>query len=842
MPNNKFISKVMKQMQQQNTIYRLRVNENSLSRLTKNIADMGGSAMKILMVISSPEECATYKAYLQSSPAHAFSIFEAGCAEQAYALSCEHRPQCVVLEHSLAGLPTPEWLAQLTMDETTGNDAVVLMVEASSLNAIAGQLKNGPYEFLCKDNLRPEQLIKAIVDAVAAAQSKRAQRLKTEWFGKSSADRSASRFQRLFECNLMPMGLWTMENGIFAANPAMLKLLGCTMEELMNRRLGSSEWTPLEYQELDAKARAEMLETGICTPYEKELTAVDGSRIPVIIGAASFDGQGEAGVFFALNLTELKLARKALRESNARYSAIVEAMPEILFTALPDGKCDFFNQKFYDYTGLSAEEAIGFGWFNILHSDDAEQTATLWRESVETGKAFETDYRFRSAEGEYRWFRGRAMPLRDESGKVSKWLGVCMDITQQKLIEQERENLLFRERQARDLAETANLAKDEFIALISHELRTPLNSMLGWTNILRSQKVDEETFQQGLETIERSAKSQVTLIEDLIDSAMIAMGKMRIKLAKVHLESVIQSALDVVTPAAEGKSITLQFHMQTPVNEVFGDAARLQQVVWNLLSNAVKFTPEGGLIEIIVRTVEKNVEITVRDSGQGISPELLPLIFDRFQQADLSRTRRFGGLGLGLSLVKQLVELHGGTVGVESPGEGLGTSFTVRLPLRIRASGMLKISMLKALKKDEANYVGQSSLRNLRVLVVDDDADALEISAIVLKQQGALVTQANSASQAYAILSNAAKEQMPQVLLSDIGMPDEDGYSLIRRVRALPPEQGGSIPAVAVTAFTSAEDRRRALDTGFQAHLAKPIDTDELIEIIARISQRSLAS
>jgi PAS domain S-box-containing protein len=825
-------------MQQQNTTDRLGVNKNHFVRLTQNIADMGKSAMKILMIASSLAECATYKAYLESSSSYSFSITESDNLDEACALSNESQPQCIVLDYSLTGAQTPEFISRLTMDETTGDGAVVLMVEAKSINVIAGQLKYSPYQFLCKDYLRAEHFPQAIQQAVEMAQINRAQQLKKEWFKKQDQDGSESRFQKLFECNLMPMGLWTMERGIFAANQAMLDLLGCRMQDLMNRKLGTLEWTPPEYQDLDDKARAELRETGICTPYEKELIAIDGSHIPVIIGAASFDGQGEAGVFFALNLTELKQARKALVESNMRYSAIVEAMPEILFTALPDGKSDFFNQKFYEYTGLSAEEATGFGWFNVLHSDDAEQTATLWRESVETGKPFETDYRFRSLTGEYRWFRGRAVPLCDESGNISKWQGVCMDITLQKVIEQERENLLFRERQARDLAETANLAKDEFIALISHELRTPLNSMLGWTNILRSQKVDEETFQQGLETIERSAKSQVTLIEDLIDSAMIAMGKMRIRPEKIHLESVIQSALDVVIPAAEAKSISLQFHMQALNDDLLGDSGRLQQVIWNLLSNAVKFTPENGVVEVAVKTVEKNVEITVRDSGQGISPELLPVIFDRFQQADLSRTRRFGGLGLGLSLVKQLVELHGGMVSVESEGEGLGATFTVKLPLKVKASGILKISMLSALKKSEATNTMQSSLTNLRVLVVDDDPDAREISAIVLKQQGALVIQANSASQAFTILSSTGKDQLPELLLSDIGMPDEDGYSLLRRVRALPPEQGGNIPAVAVTAFTSAEDRRRALDTGFQAHVSKPIDTDELIEIVAKLSNR----
>jgi PAS domain S-box-containing protein len=827
-------------MQEQRTIDRLRVNESHSVRLTKNISDMGASTMRILMVVSSAEERITYKAYLENSSSHSFSITETDSLEEARALSDELPPQCVVLDYSLTGAGTSEFIDTLTMDETTGNAAVVLMVEAKSINAIAGQLKYFPYEFLCKDYLSAEQLSEAIQQTIETAQRNQAQRLKKEWFKQADNTGSDSRFQRLFECNMMPMGLWTMEKGIFSANQAMLNLLGCTMHDLMNRKLGTTDWTPLEYQDLDDNARIELRETGICTPYEKELIAIDGSRVPVIIGAASFDGQGEAGVFFALNLTELKLARKALHEINARYSAIVEALPEILFTALPGGKSDFFNQQFYEYTGLSAEQATGFGWFNILHSDDAEQTATLWRESIETGKPFETDYRFRGATGDYRWFRGRAVPLLDESGNISKWLGLCMDITQQKAIEQERENLLFRERQARDLAETANLAKDEFIALISHELRTPLNAMLGWTNILRSQKVDEETFQQGLETIERSAKSQVTLIEDLIDSAMIAMGKMRIKPEKLNLENVVQSALDVIVPAAEAKSISLQFHMEPLKDDLLGDSSRLQQVVWNLLSNAVKFTPQGGMVEVKIKTVEKNVEITVRDSGQGISPELLPVIFDRFQQADFSRTRRFGGLGLGLSLVKQLVELHGGTVSVESQGEGLGATFTVRLPLKIRASGILKISMLSAMKKSKAAKAMQCPLTNLRVLVVDDDPDAREISAIVLRQQGALVTQANSAGQAFTILSGTDTDQLPQLLLSDIGMPDEDGYSLLRRVRALPPERGGNIPAVAVTAFTSAEDRRRALDTGFQAHVSKPIDTDELVEIVARLSNRSL--
>ncbi len=816
------------------------VTGNSFTHLTQSIASMDRSLIKILIAVASPEECATYKAYLENFSEHPFSIIEAASSEQLYDLYNQLHPQCVVLDYSLAEAETSECINKLTKDEAHHPCGVVLLVPAETINLIARQLKYGAPEFLCKDHLCAEQLQQAIEASMQGVQKSRDQELDKEWFAKSGAQRSESRFQRLFECNMMPMALWTREGGIFAANDAMLNMLGCTMQKLENCQLSSVEWTPPEYQELEQKARRELTELGICTPYEKEVIASDGRRIPVIISSVSFDGRGETGVFFAFNLTELKMARQALHDSNAHYSAIVEAMPEILFTTLPDGNNDFINQQFYQYTGLSAEQAGGFGWFKVLHPGDVEPTATRWRESVETGKSFEGEFRLRSTTGEYRWFRGRAVPLRDEMGKIMRWLGVCMDITHQKVNEQERENLLFRERQARDLAEGANLAKDEFIALVSHELRTPLNAVLGWVNILRSQEVDKETFLHGLETIERSTKTQASLVEDLIDSAMIATGKIRTKLEKVNLERVIQLALDVVLPAAEAKGITLNLSVETHDTYVLGDSARLQQVVWNLLSNAVKFTPESGLIEVIIKTAGKNAEVIVRDTGRGINAELLPTIFERFQQADISRTRRYGGLGLGLSLVKQLVELHGGTVRVESGGEGLGATFTVSLPLRTKASGMLTISMMSALKKDNLMNNRQYSLSGLRVLVVDDDADAREISSIMLRQEGALVTQATSASHAYAILSSAQKENLPDVLISDIGMPDEDGYSLMRRVRTLSPEQGGGIPAVAVTAFTSVEDRRRALDTGFQAHLSKPIDTDEFIEVIARLTNRSL--
>ena len=529
-------------------------------------------------------------------------------------------------------------------------------------------------------------------------------------------------------------------------------------------------------------------------------------------------------------------AQEASPGGDARYRDMIEAMPEILFTALPNGRIDFINHQFYEYTGQSVGSFGEAGWFGALHPEDAATIPVRWREAIETGETFNAEYRFRSSEGSYRWFRCRAVPLRDAANRITKWFGVCMDMTDQKMWEQERETLLLREMQARDLGEVANRTKDEFLAMVSHELRAPLNAVLGWINILRSQEIDEETFNHALETIERSARSQSTLIEDLIDSAMIATGKMRIKLERVNLVSVVQSALDVVVPAAEAKAIAVRFNVKAHNTQVLGDASRLQQVAWNLLSNAVKFTPEGGSVEVTIENADSNAQITVRDTGRGINAESLPYIFERFQRADVKRTKRFGGLGLGLSLVRQLVELHGGSVRAESAGEGQGTTFTVSLPLRARPSGGLSVSMLKALSQVEERGGREQTLSGLRILVVDDDSDAREISAIVLRQQGAKVMQADTAREAFAILMGGESGRLPDLLISDIGMPEEDGYSLIRRIRALPPEQGGKIPAVALTAFTSAEDRRRTLEAGFQVHLSKPIEPNELITVIAGLA------
>jgi PAS domain S-box-containing protein len=380
--------------------------------------------------------------------------------------------------------------------------------------------------------------------------------------------------------------------------------------------------------------------------------------------------------------------------------------------------------------------------------------------------------------------------------------------------------------EARLRAEEANRAKDEFLAVVSHELRTPLNSMLGWTRLLRSGRLDETAFARGLETVERNTLSQAQLIEDLLDVSRIITGKLRLSVEPVDLESIIQTAVDSVRPAAEAKEIRVQTIVDSNAGLVSGDRERLQQVIWNLLTNAIKFTPKRGRVRLQLARVDSHVEITVSDTGQGIDSGFLPNVFDRFRQADSGITRKQGGLGLGLAIVRHLVEMHGGTVQAESEGVGKGSTFVVHLPMI-----PLKRESARGGRKPSAEIRGLehlSSLSSIRVLVVDDEPDTREMLAMVLGECEAEVRTAESAAQTLAILD----EWVPDVLISDIGMPGADGYELIKKIRDLPPDEGGRIPAVALTAYARFEDRMRALGAGFQMHVAKPVEPAELVMVI----------
>jgi len=394
-------------------------------------------------------------------------------------------------------------------------------------------------------------------------------------------------------------------------------------------------------------------------------------------------------------------------------------------------------------------------------------------------------------------------------------------------------SLLESERAARGDAEQANRLKDEFLSTVSHELRTPLHAILGYAQLLLQGKIEEDGVGEGLTVIERNAKLQAQIIEDLLDMSRIISGKVRLDVAAVDLVQVIEAAVATVKPAADAKGIRIQLVLDPRSSAVFGDSGRLQQVVWNLLTNAIKFTPKGGRVQVMLKRVNSHAEICVADNGQGIAPEILPYVFDRFRQGDATTTRQHGGLGLGLSIVKHLIELHGGTVSASSAGSSQGALFVVNLPIQPVHSFDPDPNSPRAMPQN----VGSPplSLEGVRVLVIDDEADSRNLLKRLLEQYDARVTLASSAEEALKLFGS----ERPDVILSDIGMPGRDGYDLIRDIRALRDAEGGNVPAAALTALARVEDRKRAMLAGFQGHITKPVDPGELVAVVATLTGRT---
>ncbi|MEH2090999.1 hybrid sensor histidine kinase/response regulator [Nostoc sp.] len=523
-----------------------------------------------------------------------------------------------------------------------------------------------------------------------------------------------------------------------------------------------------------------------------------------------------------------------LRQSEERYRYLAEAIPQLVWTTKPNGECDFFNQNWCEYTGLTLEQSLGSGWLAALHPDDVQRADKVWSDAVKNSTIYNTEYRFkRAADGSFRWQLARGLPLKDEQGFVVKWFGTCTDIHEQKQILEERVHLLELEQVARAKAETANRIKDEFLAVLSHELRTPLNAILGWSKLLQTRRLDQTKTFEALATIERNATLQVQLIEDLLDISRILQGKLTLNITKINLKSTVLSALQTMQLAAETKLIEVNTVFEPGVGQIMGDSTRLQQVVWNLLSNAIKFTPRGGKVEVRLQETDGYAQIIVSDTGKGISADFLPFVFDYFRQADSTSTRSFGGLGLGLAIVRNIIEMHGGIVKADSHGEGQGAIFTVSLPLLPDESPKLTDG------QNSPAFLASNSLplNGIRVLVVDDDTDSRDFVAFVLEQDGAFVMAVSSAEEALQALA----EVKVDVLVSDISMPDMDGYMLIHEVRTRTPEQGGQIPAIALTAFARNNDHEKALKAGFQMHLSKPLNPEKLIAAIVKLMETKVS-
>ena len=514
------------------------------------------------------------------------------------------------------------------------------------------------------------------------------------------------------------------------------------------------------------------------------------------------------------------------KRGELRFRALTDSMPQCVWAARADGEIYYCNRIWREYAGPEA----GITFFDALPEEDVEGVRSSWREAIRRAQPLEREQRLRRHDGEWRWHLCRMVPEQDERGRLRGWICTATDIDQQKRIEEANQKLLASEKEAREQAEIANRTKDEFLATVSHELRTPLNAILGWTRMLRSGAVEQRSLQRVLETIERNARAQTQLVDDILDVSRIIAGKMRVNIVKTDLHAVARAAVDAVRPAAEAKGVDLVCELAPDAADFCGDPDRLQQVVWNLLANAIKFTPRDGRVTLALSRVKSEVEIRVSDTGMGISADFLPHVFDRFRQADSSITRAQGGLGLGLAIVRHLVEVHGGTVSAASEGEGKGAQFVVRMPVRAVAPAQVAEVLPPAAHAGrEPSVAPPQLLRGVDVLVVDDEPDARELISAVLASSGATVRLASSLDEAIALL----RERRPDVLLSDIGLPSADGYALIRRVREL----DATLPAAALTAFASIDDHRRALEAGFQAHVTKPIEPSDLALLVSSLAR-----
>jgi PAS domain S-box-containing protein len=527
-------------------------------------------------------------------------------------------------------------------------------------------------------------------------------------------------------------------------------------------------------------------------------------------------------------------------ESRALLAAVVDSSDDAIISKTLEGEITSWNAAAVRLLGYSEREAVGQSILMLIPPDRRDEERHIIA-NLRAGKRIEHYETLRVAKN------GHAIevaltisPIRDGEGNVVGASKILRDISDRKHTERalqellaERNRLLESERAARTQAENLSTTKDEFLALLSHELRTPLNAILGWTQILRRGIKAPADLDKGLEVIERNVRAQGQLVEDLLDMSRIVSGQLRLDVQPTMPYAFVNGAVESLRPAAEARGVRLEAILDPSAGPVSGDPQRLQQVIWNLVSNAIKFTPKGGHIEVTLQRVDSHVETCVADSGIGMDQALVPHVFERFRQADASTSRQHGGLGLGLSLVKHIVELHGGSVSGVSAGLGQGATFRVQLPV----AALRRSSLARKEGRDSrpASLAPLADLSNVRILVIDDDHDALELIQRVLRDTGATVATASSGEEALVEIAR----QSPDVLISDIGMPGMDGYELVRSVRALQNMSGVRFPSVALTAFARSEDRTRAMLAGFAAHVAKPVEAPELIATVAAVTGRT---
>ena len=575
-------------------------------------------------------------------------------------------------------------------------------------------------------------------------------------------------------------------------------------------------------------------------------------------------------------LTERMRIETRLHETEARFRLMVSSAPAMIWISDADKVCNFFNKTWLDHTGRTATfiiQSAENGWVEDIHPEDLGSCLEIYDKAFDDRSGFTMEYRLRRHDGQYRWVINNGAPLfdSDETDGAEKvfagYIGYCLDIHErrerERQVENERDELLSREKVLRGEAEDINRLKDEFLATVSHELRAPLNAIQGWVKLLRDGRLNPDETARALATIERGARAQNRIISDLLDVSRIVTDKLRLNARPIQPGAVIESAVESLRHAAAAKEIDVELILDDQAGPVAGDSDRLRQIVWNLVSNAIKFTPNRGEVRVKLERASEYVEISVSDTGVGIAPDFLPFVFDRFRQGDGSSTRRQGGLGLGLAIVRHLTEMHGGSVCAQSPGPDQGATFIVKLPLVMQltaetdettetsetndpqmsqAPDMSHISPAPQIHAgfdlEPPEVIDQAlELGGLRVLAVDNDSDARDLIKTILTQYGAVVETASSTGQALALFERP-EEWQPELLISDIEMPEADGYQLIRKLREMESRRGRRVPAIALTAYARTEDRLRSLSAGFHMHVTKPVEPVELLTIVASLTGR----
>lgn len=779
-------------------------------------------AISILIVDDSETDRAIFRRFLTQNKSANYTFYEAESVSEGLSIIELGKPDCILLDYDLPDGTGTELIQQITARYGRQAIPLVMLSGSENIEIAVETIRSGAQDFLVKNRASAADLVRAVNNAI-----EKVRLFQEKMLAVKAIRDSEEKYRLLFDHTPLPAIVFDLQTlQILAVNDYAVRHYGYTNEKLLTMKFSQLHASGQADQMLAAQFGDQDCRTASVFAKHRQQS---GRLIDVEINCHDITFKDSPARFVIVqDVTERNESERRLRESEQQFSMLAESMPQLAWMADAEGDIFWYNRNWYDYTGTTLADMEGWGWQAVHDPAMLPEVTARWQESLSKGTIFEMEFPLRRGDGQFRWFLTRVNPFRDSEGHVIRWLGTNTDI----------EDL----RQMRLLAEQANNLKDEFLAMLSHELRTPLNAILGWSQILQNRQLKETEMKKALAIIDRSAHSQSQLIDDILDISRIVTGKFRLDVRAIDLVKVISAAIETVRPAAEAKSIRLQLLLDPEASIISGDPDRLQQVIWNLLSNAVKFTPKGGRIQVRLERVNSHVEIVISDTGKGIEPEFLPFVFDRFRQSDGSMTRRHGGLGLGLAIVRQIVELHGGSVSVSSKGEGKGATFRIDLPLlplrvepesnilREHPEAVSFETVASAKEEEENEAIGV--LSNLRILIVDDETDSRELLKLALETRGAVVTVASSAAEAY----ENARHEVFNIIISDIGMPGEDGFSLIKKVRLLPREQGGKTPAIALTAYARAEDRIKALQSGFQMHIAKPIHLQELVAAVLNLA------